>query len=202
VALVTAAAYKTSRGISGSDFDARIAVAIGVAEQIVRDLCGRDRTAGFESATWTEYLDGTGDDVLRLREWPVASVTSVKYRESSTAFGEALDTSAYYIDPTADNRGELHIWGSSAQWGQTQSVWPAGSKNIQVVYVGGYDTIPADLQEACFILIDSWYASSLRDSVSSQAEVLGQINRTLKTEGEKALTLHGYLKSWKGPLVG
>lgn len=201
MALATATEYKTSRGISGSGFDTRIGVAIAAAETLIREHCGRDRAAGFDSATWTEYLDGTGTDTLRLREWPVASITSVKYRTSSTAFGTTLDSTAYYIDPVTDNTGELYRTNVSTSWDDPPGYWPSGRRNIQVVYVGGYGTIPADLKEAVYVLVDAWYAASLRDNLNTTADVLGVLNRTLKTEAERAATLHRLLSPWKRALI-
>jgi hypothetical protein len=204
VAFITAAAYKTSRGIAGTDHDTRIGVYVDAVQAFVRDYCGRDPAAGFESATWTEYLDGTGTDVLLLREWPVASITSVKFRTSSTAFDDAEPASAYYIDPEGTNKGQLYRTGGLDVWSHRDHyglVWPKGRRNVQVVYVGGYSTTPGDLAEACYTLIDAMYSTSLRDVVNAQTATLGIQNMMAKTEDERAATVRRLLHRWAGALV-
>lgn len=200
MALITTAEVKTRLGLSGTAYDARIGVAIASAEAYVRRYCGRDMATGFETGTWTQYVSGNGLGTVRLQEWPVASITSVKVRTSASTFGDALGSDEYYVDPNTDNRGDLHRTGADSHgWDEypwASGVWPEGRSNIEVVYVGGYATIPADLKEACHVLVDGWMSSVGRDVVNDAQGNLGVVNKVLKTEAERAATVRRLLEPW------
>lgn len=203
MALVTASEYKTSRGLTGSGYDTRITAAIGVCEAYIRRYCGRDPDTGFESATWTETISGDGSGTLFLREWPVASITSVKFRESSTVFGTALSTAEYYL--SSDTRASrLFRAGGLSSWETTHatgSVWPVGVENIQVIYVGGYATTPDDLAEAVFTLVDTWFEQAGRDTIDAAQSAKGVVNRVARTQPEKWAVVRELLIEWAPPMV-
>lgn len=204
MALITTAEYKAAAGYTGSGYDSRIAIAIGVVERFVRAYCGRDRAAGFEEATWTEYLDGDGGETIKLREWPVSSITSVKFRESATAFGTAEASSSYYVDPSTDNRGLVFRAGGLGSWEveARTACWPKGRRNIEVVYTGGYSTVPDDLKNACYELVSAWFNTSGRDAINTQQAALGVVNQVSKTEDERWARVRSLLSEWAPPMVG
>lgn len=203
MALVTAAEYKTSRGISGTAYDTRIGEAIDVASARVREYCGRNLTNGFESAARTEVYDGTGTDMLQLREWPEITITSVKFLSSvasgAAVYGETLDASGYY----ADERGRLYRTnGVGWAWthdGTTRDEWPEGNRNIQVVYTGGFSTVPDNLKEAVMILVDAWFQSTQRDAVGLNQEARGVDNRQYAAAMEVTNRVATLLAPWRRP---
>jgi len=169
--LVTTAEYKAYANISVTTWDTQIGVLIDIACEILRSECGRDLTTGFESAARTEYYEGTGTDTLQLREWPVATLTSVTQVDAeNTAIGSAYDASTYYLE-NAGASGLLRWYGSASGrfaasrvglgWYDTNPVdgfgtypaWCSGSR-YKVVYTGGYGTIPNKVKFAVYQLID------------------------------------------------
>mgnify|MGYP000144228645 CR=1 FL=1 len=193
----TAEGYKAYRGHTGSDYDARTAVAIGAVEAKVRRLCGRDESNGFEQALRTHVLSGDGTGRLYLPEWPVDSITSVKFRTSSTAgapvFGETLDGGSYvYNDRGVVTRTSVGGWGD-----ECTSVWPDGNANIQVVCTAGYATLPDDLKLACFILIDAWFADVGHDVISTNQASMGVVNRAFATRAEVVERVTGLVSPWR-----
>jgi hypothetical protein len=169
MAIVTAAAYKTSRGITVTTHDARVAVAITVAEAQVREWCGRDELDGFESKARTEVYSGSGQRVLHLRDWPVASVATVELRSADS--WEEL-TSGWRLG----ERGRLFREDSPGWHEETLSRWPSGSDNVRVTYTGGYSTMPATLAEACYRLIDRWFVTAGRGDLGMNSIGLGTVN--------------------------
>jgi len=202
MALVTASEYKTSRGVSGTDYDTRIGEAIDVASARVREYCGRSSSNGFESAERTEVYDGTDTNALRLAEWPITEVASVKLVSGVTAgvatFGSTVDATGYYINGTAKEliRYGLMDW---AGWSAVGAVWPEGEGNIQVVYTGGYSTIPDNLKEAVMVLVDAWFQSTQRDTVTLNQEARGVDNRQYAAAMEVTNRVAALLGPWRRP---
>lgn len=179
MALTTTADYKTSRSIGGTDFDTRIAAGIAWAEMYVREYCDRDTSNGFESATRTEVYDGTGTEALYLREWPVTAITSVKFRtgiaSGAGVFGDTVASSSYLVHH--DGKALIREGGSGdALWCDERpytltsqrrgAYWPEGSQIIEVVYTGGFSTIPATLAEAVHTLVDVWMDDGGRNAMT------------------------------------
>lgn len=195
MALFTATEYKTSRGISGTDYDTRIADGLGHVETFIRRYCGRNTTNGFESAERTETYDGNGLSVLYLNEWPITAVDSVSLRTSASAFGTTLESTEYYTG----SQGRIYRYAAAVYgWtnGEQRSVWPEGDQNIQIVYTGGYATIPDDLKEACYLCMDSWFASAGRDSLNLASESMGVLNFNTLMNAERQSRLASLLRDF------
>jgi len=93
------------------------------ASGIVDQYCGRD----FDHyADVSERHDGTGRRRLRLKGWPIISVTSVAV--GGTALTEGVD---YEVLP-----------GPGILERVDGAVWPPGRRNISVTYSHGYATSP------------------------------------------------------------
>lgn len=180
-ALVTVAEYKTYAGITGSGDDAVLTVLIDAASAAVRRACGRHESTGFASATYTETIDGTGADTISLVEWPVSSVTSIKYIDdngvettiAATAYRVNLATGVVYMLGSGHGRSQVDSDGYMVVggWGW-EPKWTQGFGNYQAVYVGGYSPIPSDLAYAVFRLVDIMFAER-RQNPNLQSESLG-----------------------------
>ena len=93
------------------------------ASSIVDQYCGRDFALHEDVA---ERYDGPGRRRLRLKGWPIISVTSVAV--GGTALAEGVD---YEV-----------LSGGGILERVDGAVWPPGRRNISVVYTYGYTTPP------------------------------------------------------------
>jgi hypothetical protein len=97
-----------------------------------------------------------------LRNFPVASVTSVKI-DPAHAFGSdtELPTTAYVVHT---DRGVIQALGGPFVPGERSGLvnadvrgWTAGPRVVQVVYTTATGQVPADIKEAYARLIGYWY---------------------------------------------
>jgi len=205
MALTTVSAYKTYAGITGSGSDAVLAVLLSQASAVLRRMTGRDLSNGFESASRTEYYDGKDAETIQLREWPVTSITSVKYVNDDGST-ETIGSTEYRVNTLT---GVLSMLGSvrgrfivnatgglnSPEFGVSPR-FDAGFQNVQVVYTGGYSSIPADLELAVFRLMDVGYSQRGRDS-SKQSESIGDYSYTMYAAAETDAAISGIVQTFR-----
>lgn len=110
----------------------------------------------FETATYTEYYDGNGQRSLLLKEYPVVSITTV-HDDVDRAYGAStlIDASDIVVREAV---GELIYDGGT---------FGMGIKNVKVVYVAGYTSIPADVRQAVV-----WIATANYIESAAQIEVI------------------------------
>lgn len=134
--------------------------------------------------TNTEILDSSGSDVIFPKEYPINSVTSIKFSSRSSGFATAqtLDSDEYIIK---DNECiYLHT-----------NPYEVGRGKIQVVYESGYDLvdIPSDLKYALVLQYkmdrklmsvgELTADSSIYESGSSKMGESFSANKTFKDSG-------------------
>lgn len=136
--LVTFANVKTYLGYKESMEDLASFLITAVSAR-VRRLTRRN----FSAATYTESLNGHGDNKIILTNLPVLDVTSVCI-DTDRVFDAAdnLDSDEFYVDEAA---GIIELYDQTV---------PKGLRVVKVVYSAGYTTIPEDLQQAVFEAID------------------------------------------------
>lgn len=161
MAIITDAEYKTYRGISGTDYDAVLAVINPAVQVRIESYCDRL----FTSASRTENYSGDGSQILIVQQWPITAITSI------TIDSTVLTTATDYAIAERMNGGIYRLpfdssvgFGSVDQWGVPvrQSAigyhksphWPEGYDNIEVIYTAGYVTAPDDLKLLMFEMID------------------------------------------------
>lgn len=150
MAIATTAEYKTYAGISGTAQDAQLNVLLPAIQADIEQYTGRL----FDTATFTEYLDGTGTAELMVKNPPIASITSIKIFRTVNDTPTAVDSTLYTFN--GDDSGIIKYQPSSfarrapytfrdtdGAVFTTEPNWPEGFRNIQVVYVGGYGSSPA-----------------------------------------------------------
>lgn len=115
----------------GSDSDPGLAIAIGVATDIVRTFTEQTITAAVNE---TVVLDGTGGESLLLPELPVTRVRSVTVTADGVDEDLVEDT-----DWVLNDNGIL--------FRVDDGIWTTGRQNITVVYDHGWadGSIPRDL---------------------------------------------------------
>jgi hypothetical protein len=158
MSLDTLANVKSRLGVATSADDALLTLLMGSADQFIDGYCGRNLAGG----TFTEYHPG-GSPFVHLRNFPVASVTSVSV-DPAYAFGPTtvLDPTAYVVHA---ERGVVQRLGgpflaSEPRTGLINSTvgrWTDGPRVVQVVYTVATGAVPADVLEAYALLVGGWY---------------------------------------------
>lgn len=78
-------------------------------------------------------------------------------------------------------------WRLDAEAGELVGLFPAGRQNVRVDYRGGYEDVPADVQEACVQhVLDLYHATTVNNNL--QSSTLGPYSYTLNTQTRKALS--------------
>lgn len=172
--IITTSEYKTYAGITGSSYDTVLGELIDNAEAKVERYC--DRT--FAQATFTETIDGSGNELLQLRNYPVTDpVTSVEFRTGVSSW-TTVDSTGYYLKATI---GQLVQSSGVPVWsGGTlgiRAAWPEGHENVRVIYEGGYadGDMPDDLKFGLYKLVD-WYFAERRMNPALASEAIGQFS--------------------------
>ena len=147
MALITASEARGDlRGLTGTAEDATINTLITRVDGLFASYCGymaKDGTSGatMEDVTYTEYLDGpTRSREIRLSVYPVVSVTSI---HDDADLGYNSDDLVAASDYTLYGNEGLVILNENAS-----HAWTKGRRNIKVVYVAGWATIPDALKHA------------------------------------------------------
>lgn len=169
-ALTTVSDVKESLGISSGDSskDNLIKRKINQATEMIEGYCLLPADHHFKETTYTnEEYDASNSQQLLLRMRPVSLVTSVQYRNTSLNEDSwtTEETTDYFLDGAAGVLEGNLFYGSYNRW--------------RVSYVAGYETIPADLAEACVIL-----ASYLVENAATGSGV------KKKQEGSRSIEYH------------
>lgn len=164
--LTTLEKAKTYLGISSVTQDTLISSLITSVSAEVESFCGRK----FESDTYTEYFDTDGETKIFLKNYPVTSLTSVKYQNGTWNDITWLDyiNSSYLLTELI---GKISFDGRL----------PKAEKYLQIVYVGGYlidwdnetdplqHTLPADLTQAVNEIVASKYNLKSSQGISNMS---------------------------------
>ena len=134
VALVTFEQVKDYVGNTATD---HMNMLIQLTNSVSADCSNRYCKRNFLQATYTnEYYNGTGQDTLALRNYPVASVSELKIEVDGVALVEGRSDDFVIAHAGA---GILQLLGG---------VFPVSVHGIDVSYVAGYllADVPDDLQ--------------------------------------------------------
>lgn len=147
-------------GISETYFDDQLSNLINRSLAILEAYIGH----GIKSRTITEYYDGDGTNKLVLNKWPLISVTSI-HVDSERVFGSdyLMDTDDYYVDT---EHGIVEVFQET---GSGPVSFECGVKNVKVVYVAGYATIPADLVHIANEHVALLFRRSATEGTTSQS---------------------------------
>lgn len=156
MALTTIAKIKTLYAPAlGTEQDSELTAALGYADAWLKRRTNRP----MESASYTEYFSGRGQETLALRpgRQPVLhdSTTPVTATEngSSLTLATGYNTSAHAIleGVNEDRQCLLH---------SNQSHFTSGVQNIAVTYTAGWSTIPVDVEWLASLL--AWHIFSTK----------------------------------------
>lgn len=162
---------KAFLGIDASDTsqDAIITATAAAAEAEIAEALDLDSLTESE---YTEMYDveDSRQDTLRLRRW-ANSITSV------ADGGESLDASDYY---TRADRW-LCLKNKSTYFSH-------GRQTVQVVYLSGFSTIPADLDQAITLLA----VDILNKTDDKQSETIGAYSYKKFERGDESTAMGGW----------
>src|SRR6185312_9914823 len=154
---------KTYFNITSSAEDYVLTVLVASASANIEQYCNRT----FAQAAYTETRNGNGGDRISVRQYPIASVQSVTVdgltvpiASNAVSDGVVFSDDAIYIR----NRGRPGY--PAAPW-----CFARGVQNVVLQYTAGYQTIPADLNQACVELV-GWKRAK-RDRIDKKNETLG-----------------------------
>jgi uncharacterized phiE125 gp8 family phage protein len=175
-ALCTLAELKAYLNISGSGSDTLLEGFVDRASQEIETKCRRK----LRKRTYTdERYDGDGmSPVLKVREYPIVSVTSL-YDDTGRDFEAVslIDSDDYEIDADA------------GMVTRTDSVFAKGTANIKITYLAGYeddDECLYALKTACLMLAAHHYfqspAGKGRQGIKTERLASGQGDVTFAQE--------------------
>lgn len=175
MALTTLAAVKLYKGITGAELDALITAMIPRVSAAVETYLSRK----IESASHIEIRDGNGGRSMMLVQYPVTAVSALiidgKVISQSSAYGESGWRQA--------NRSIM----------LTGYRFTRGAANVQINYIAGYTTVPADIEQACIetLLLALERRSHIDVSSKSLAgETISYITADLPPSARKLLDPH------------
>jgi uncharacterized phiE125 gp8 family phage protein len=133
-------------GVSESDFDDQLINLVNRGYKILENYIGHQ----IKSATYTEYYNGDDTGELMLRNWPIVSITSIHIDQDgdrSWESDELINSANYYYDADNGIIEFVQATGTGPTW------FEPGIKNIKVIYVAGYATIPNELVHALVMYV-------------------------------------------------
>ena len=170
--LDTLANVKTSLLISGTTDDAVLTRLMDAADGFVAEVTGRQ----FAGGTFTE-THPAGRSLAFLKNYPLASVTSVKV-DSARQFGaETLWTTDRYV--VHADRGVIESVCGPFLWPRSRrDDWPGA---LQVVYDTATGAVPPAVKEAFVQLIGHWY----RAAKTAADQNYQMLTSRIETSGQK-----------------
>ncbi len=144
MSLTTLANVKAFKNITLTDHDSEINRLIPAVDAFVDQYCART----IEQATVTEFHSTRAAQAkIFLKQPPVASITSIHDDPERTyASGDLLTDNTDYV--LEDGDAGIVAFDEHTVKG--------GIRNIKAIYVGGYNPVPKDLEEAAIELV--WLA--------------------------------------------
>ncbi|RQW12127.1 hypothetical protein EH198_09180 [Paenibacillus rhizophilus] len=159
--LTTVKRAKKLLGIPEEDVsqDFSLEMALEAASAAIERECNRE----FGQKSHSQRINGSGTKFLRLRNFPIISVADVKI------CGDDISPDGFVIE--SDN-GMLF----------KETIWPIGTRNIEVEYLAGYilpsdtegapaPTLPRNYEMACVL-----YAQTLLQTPGVTSERVGDIS--------------------------
>ena len=144
--ILTLNTYKKIKNITSNDRDQAITQAIKSVNSFIPSYCNRDFSTYF-STDKTEYFDGVNTNDIYPDVYPIVSVTSIK---TSTDGGHTFSTTlAEFTDFVIDEKNSRIV--STLDYFVLANI---SINSVQLIYKGGYATIPEDLIMAAAHLVE------------------------------------------------
>jgi len=146
--IVTPAAFKLYLQAGGTKDDVLIATVLDSVHRIVHRMIGdrflTDLTAVSPAEPSHDYLlSGQGNGRLQLPQWPVGTITSVRY---GYVDGTVPDTD--WVTTYTYNSNDYYSNNDTGTLHGVRRGFPRGYNNMRVIWTAGYATVPEDLVAA------------------------------------------------------
>lgn len=138
--ITTVANCKAFRAIEAgnTDHDAELTRLIPAVQRWLEQECQRT----FDQGTVTEYFSGTDwRDTLIVSRPPIVSITNL-WDDPARVYATPISAASYVIDDA--DAGIVKLDGLT---------FSSGLNNIKITYVGGFATMPQDLEEAAIEMV-------------------------------------------------
>lgn len=157
--------------------------------EAVEDYCGRK----FEAAEFTEYHDGSGTQILMLRQYPINTVTTVTRTKV-----DAADTQVVIASTEYNINAESGILNMHPVNHVDSSVWIGGVRNYKIVYNAGYsdDDMPNGIVGACNIWIATVFQKAKHNLFAVQSSTIGDETINYLNEDMPAM-VKSMLTKWR-----
>lgn len=182
MALDTLSNVKLALGVSGTTDDSLLTQLQAAADAYIVEHCGRS----FEGGSFVELFPG-GRRLLVLKNYPVASVTSIEV-DSSRQFGAETirDPSEYvvHIDRgVIENLAGPFVPSASGRSGA--DMFPGA---VRVSYTTATSSVPAAVVRAYAELIGHWYRAVKTHVALGQLDQLSEFENGILTEFPRGLS--------------
>ncbi|MCX6165318.1 MAG: phage head-tail connector protein [Ignavibacteriae bacterium] len=172
--------------ITDSSQDEFLLKIIDMAVERINNLCRRNLNYG----TRYDIIDGNGQNLLWIRNYPVEQITSIKYRKETGSFDHNLFEDGSISDNTYLDKlmGKLILLNSY--------VLPLGTSNIQIRYYAGFldnapdpaNETPKDLKSIALLMSAELFLKSFQNVGEEITKRLGllQFDHVIKGEGNES----------------
>ena len=167
-------------GIEDTDRDELLKFYINSASQGINEQTYRE----LRERTQTEFHTGDGSNVLIPYQYPVNSVTTIHDDLGRAYDAETLIDAGDIVVMNDRLRMTIRLDGSVFING-----FAHGGNNIKLVYLGGLQPVPSDLQQACLELIKYFFQNTESNRSNVTTRSVGDGNLSLKVEDWPAYTL-------------
>jgi hypothetical protein len=189
VALFTTDEFKALEGIPAgvTAHDALIAL---LATRVT-DFINRYLNRTIEAADYVEERDGNNRVSLRVSNPPINTVASLKVTLDGGFAGVASLAAGDYV---FDKAGIVTL-RPNVVLGifRDRAIFPAGIRNIEIQYNGGFTVVPTDLAQAGMMLASAWFNrrrhGGIRSLTSGSVSVAFQ-SKDLPDESRRAINLY------------
>ena len=172
--------------------DALIDLCRSRAKARVEQYCQRE----FASASRTFVLNGNGTPLLPIPQYPITTITSVKYDISAPrSWDTTIDSDLYQVlngqaDMNDESKHSIELIDGSR--------WYEARSNYQVVATVGYSTIPDDLYWGCMEMIAHLFlrASNKDIGLSNRSEQGGSVGYDLE-KGDMPLRVRSFINPFR-----
>ncbi len=158
------------------DQDALLDLVRVKAKDAIEEYCQRQ----FASASRTFVLNGNGSVLLPIPQYPITTITSVKYDISAPRSWDTTISSDLY--QVLNGQSDQHDEGKHSIELIDGSLWYEARSNYQIVATVGYSTIPNNLYQGCMELILHMFfrASNKTIGLTNRSEQGGSVGYDLE----------------------